>query len=330
MVSFPRPDEQPKQFTRCSNGFGPKWQKAAKETGTAYFRFSPLQGSEAPLTLKSIDFEVSGSPLPKDFRSLPKDFDSSSLMNEHKSRWSLPAVLMVLLGLSAVLLCRWRWKTPLRLFGLGALLWTISVAVKFAIAIPSCGPVDALLHQALAKHPADIANWAYIGLLTGITEVGIFLALAGWFQRRQWSWRDAASIGVGFGAIEAVLLGVAVAIPVAMGKVADPGTLVPVLERFLTIFIHVVTVVAPVYAVTRRKWGWFVFAFLHKSGVDALAAYVLLAGNNLMATHPWRVELGYFGPFAYIAIPILLILRKRWEDQPATDAAEPAQADTST
>jgi hypothetical protein len=313
MVRFRRPDEQPDQFARCSNGFVPEWQKTAKETGTAYFRFSRLPGSKAPLSLESIHFQVTGSPLPKGLHTLPKDFHSSWFHTEHKSAWSVPAVLMMLVGLSAFLLCKAIWRRPLRLFGLGALLWTISVAVKFAIAIPLNRPLDALLHRAFPKHPADLVFWIYLGLLTGITEVGIFLALAKWFQRRQWSWEDAASIGVGFGAIEAILLALAVALPVAMGKITDPGTLVPVLERFLTIFIHAVTVVAPIYAVTRRKWGWFAFAFIHKSGVDAVAAYAMLAGNNLLAMHPWRVELGIFGPFAYIAIPILLMLKKRWE-----------------
>ena len=313
MVRFRPPDEQPDQFGRCSNGFVPEWQKAAKETGAAYFRFSRLPGSKAPLGLESIRFQVSGSPLPTGFHTLPKDFHSSWFHTEHKPAWSVPAVLMMLVGLSAVVLCKAVWRRPLRLFGLGALLWTISVAVKVAITIPLNEPLNALLHRAFPKHPADLVLWIYIGLLTGITEVGIFLALAKWFQRRQWSWRDAASVGVGFGAIEAILVGLAVALPVAMGKITGPGTLVPVLERFLTIFIHVVTVVAAIYAVTRRKWGWFAFAFIYKSGVDGVAAYVLLAGHNLLAMHPWRVELGIFGPFAYIAIPILLMLKKRWE-----------------
>jgi uncharacterized membrane protein YhfC len=312
MVSTPRSDEQPGQFGRSANGFLPEWQKAAKKTGTAYFRFSRPAGGKVPLVIKSINIEVTGGPLTKGFHTPREDFRSSWFRSERKSALSLPALLMMLVGLSAVLLAKWRWRTPLRLFGLGALLWTISIAVKFAIAIPLSKPVEALLHQALPKHPADVTFWIYIGFLTGFTEVAIFLAMARWFQRRQWSWRDAASVGVGFGAIEAVLLGLGVAIAVATGM-PGPSTLAPALERFLTIFIHIATVVAPIYAVTRRKWGWFALAFIHKSGVDAVAAYILLAGSHLMAAHPWRVELVIFGPFAYIAIPILLVLRKRWK-----------------
>ena len=313
MVRLQRPDEHPDQFGRCSNGFVPSWQKAAKETGTAYFRFSRLPGGKAPVSLESVHLQVTGSPLPKGSHRLPKDYDRSWFHTEPKSAWSVPAVLMMLVGLSAVALCKAIWRTPFRLFGLGALLWVISVAVKVGIAIPLNAPASAALHHVLPRSAADVTFWIYIGLLTGITEVGIFLAMARWFRRRQWSWEDAASIGVGFGAIEAILLGLALLIAVAMGKSADPGTLVPVLERSLTIFIHGATAVAAIYAVTRGKWGWFAFAFIYKSGVDAVAAYVLLAGKNLLAMHPLRVELGIFGPFAYIAVPILLMLKKRWE-----------------
>lgn len=313
MERLQRLDGQRGQFSRCSNGFAPEGQKAAKKTGTAYFRFSRLPGSKVPLSLESIHFQVTGSPLPEGFHAPPKDFQSSWFHPEHKPAFSVTAAFVMLVGLSALLLSRWRWKTPLRLFGLGALLWTVSVAVKFALAVPLNKPMEALLHQALPKHPADVVFWIYAGLLTGVTEVGIFLALAKWFQRRQWSWRDAASVGVGFGAIEAILLSLAVAVPVAMGKMADPFTLTPALERLLMIFIHVATVVAPIYAVTRHKWGWFALAFVHKSGVDATAAYLMLAGSHLLAAHLWRVELVIIGPFAYIAIPILLLLKKRWQ-----------------
>lgn len=323
MGLFPQRDEEPDRFSRCANGIVPEWQKAAKKTGMAYFRFTRLPGSKAPLSLESIRFVVTGAPFPKGFQPAPEDLQSWLSHGEYPRAWSRTAALMILVGLLASLVSRWRWKTPLRLFGLGALLWTVSVAVKSGLAVLLNKPMESLLHQALPKFPADLVFWSYIGLLTGITEVGIFLAMAKWFQRRQWSWRDAASVGVGFGAIEAILLGVAVAVPVAMGKMPDPGTLAPVLERSLTIFIHVVTVVAPIYAITRHKWGWFAFAFFYKSAVDATAAYMLLAGSHLLAVHLWAVELGIFGPFAYIAIPILLILKKRWER-----GAEPKPAAT--
>lgn len=312
MVTLQKTSGQPNQFSNCSNGFAPEWLKATKETGITYFRFSHLPGGKAPLTLKSIFFEVSGSPLPKGFVAggqLPKEFYAPN--PGFKLSEAIPPKLMVLVGLLAILIGRRLWRTPLKLFGLGALLWTISVAVKFAIAILLNKPVESALHTIMPKHPADVTYWIYIGLLTGITEVGIFLALTRWFQRRQWSWRDAASVGIGFGAIESILLGVGAAIA-AISGFTNAGSFVPVLERALTIFIHTAATVIAIYAVTRRRWGWFVFAFLYKSGVDALAAYVLLAGQQLFASNPWFVELVYFGPFAYLAVPVMLYLRKRW------------------
>jgi uncharacterized membrane protein YhfC len=308
-----RPNEEnPREINHSAAGFVRSLSKSAAKSGTAFLRFRRSPGGQAPLVIQAVNIEVSGDPLPKDFRKLDKSFNDSWFPLALMGRVSVAGALMVLLGIFAVLFCRYVWRTPTRLFGLGALLWTIAVAVKVAIALPLNKPIGAILHHALHKPAGDVAFWIYIGLLTGITEVGIFLAMAGWFQRRRWSWKDAASVGVGFGAIESILLGLALIIPVAVGKVADPGTLVPVIERFLTIFIHTAATVMAIYGVTTQRWAWFWASFVYKSALDALAAFFLLSGHHLLTAHPWFVELGCFGPFAYAAIPILLILRSRW------------------
>ena len=293
------------QTSKSSSGFGSIMKRAATESGQTYLRFSRHEESKRDLILKSLTLEVSGDALPPNFRK-------SMALSPHAAA-SGAAGLMMLVGLLAVAFGLWRWKTPFRLFGLGALLWVVAVAVKVALAIPLNKPVMGALHAALPKHPADVTFWIYIGLLTGITEVGIFLALARWFQRRQWSWKDAASVGVGFGAIEAILVGLGLASAAVAGAAMEASIFNPPLERLLTIFIHTGATVMVIYAITRRKWGWFAFAFLYKSGVDAVAAYVLLAAKDLLASKQLFVELGYFGPFAYAAIPILWYLKRYWD-----------------
>jgi len=288
------------QTSNSSNGFGPDMKRSAVESGYAYFRFSRHDESKRDLILKSLSLEVGGDSLPQGFSGGTRPAPTT------------PGLLMMLVGLLAVAFGLWRWKTPLRLFALGALLWAVAVAVKVGLALLLNKQVEGGLQALMPKHPADVTFWIYIGVLTGITEVGIFLAMARWFQRRQWSWKDAASVGVGFGAIEAMLLGLGVTFAGMAGQPVETNVLVPALERFLTIFIHTAATVMVIYAITRREWGWFIFAFLYKSGVDAVAAYVLLAGQDLLASKPLLVELGYFGPFAYAAIPILWLLRKQW------------------
>ncbi len=308
VVNFPHTQEQPERMTYDGSGLNAESRQAAKKTGMAYFRFTHLPGSKAALVIKSVEIEVTGSPLPKGFGK-----PQSPGMSKEKLVLLIPAQLMILVGVLSVIICKRMWKTPLRLFWLGALLWVISVAFKAALALALNKPVSAALHHALSRHQADVLFWIFIGLLTGVTEVGIFLAMTKWFQRRQWTWTDAVSVGVGFGAIEAILLGIGMAVVVAVGKAGEMSTFVAPFERLITIFIHMAATTAAIYAVTRRKWGWLIFAFAYKSGVDAVAAYLLLAGHDLLASRPWFVELTYFGPFAYIGIPILLLLRARWD-----------------
>ena len=300
MVMSSSRDELPEQTSNSSSGFGPSMKRAATESGQAYFRFSRHDESKRDLILKSIALEISADRLPQGFSGGTRPAPTT------------PGLLMILVGTLAVAFGLWRWKTPFRLFGLGALLWVVAVAVKIGLAVLLNKQVEGGLQALMPKHPADVTFWIYIGVLTGITDVGIFLAMAKWFQRRQWSWKDAASVGVGFGAIEAILLGLGLVTAAMAGQPVETNVLVPALERFLTIFIHTAATVMCIYAVTNRKWRWFIFAFLYKSGVDAVAAYVLLAGQDLLASKPWLVELGYFGPFAYVAIPILWLLRKQW------------------
>lgn len=288
------------QMSNSSCGFGPDKRRAAMESGQAYFRFSRHPESKHDLTLKSIALEASGDTLPQAFSGGTRPAPTT------------PGLLMMLVGVLAVGFGLWRWKTPFRLFGLGALLWVVAVAVKVGLAVFLNKQVEGGLQALMPKHPADVTFWIYIGVLTGITEVGIFLAMARWFQRRQWSWKDAASVGVGFGAIEAGLLGLGLVTAAMAGAAGETNVLVPPLERFLAIFIHTAATAMCIYAVTRREWGWFAFAFLYKSGVDAVAAYMLLPGQDLLTSKPWLVELGYFGPFAYVAIPILWLLRRQW------------------
>jgi uncharacterized membrane protein YhfC len=283
-------------------GFGALDRRASKQSRQAYFRFSRHTESKRDLILKSIALEISADRLPQGFSGGTRPAPTT------------PGLLMMLVGVLAVGFGLWRWKTPFRLFGLGALLWVVAVAVKVGLAVFLNKQVEGGLQALMPKHPADVTFWIYIGVLTGITEVGIFLAMARWFQRRQWSWKDAASVGVGFGAIEAILLGLGLAGAALAGQSQEASMFIPPLERFLTIFIHTAATVMVIYAITRREWGWFILAFLYKSGVDAIAAYVLLAGKDILTSRPLVVELAYFGPFAYVAIPILWWLRRQWRN----------------
>lgn len=317
---------EPEKFSNHSCGFSPEKKKAASEPQVVYYRFRPSGelGDSYP-AIKHFGLKVSG-PIP------PEHFHKFSVWPRFIRL--LPARLMVLVGLVPVIILRKWWKTPWRLFALGAVLWIVSVAAKLGFALLGNNPVEKALHAILPTFPADIAFWLYIGLLTGIFECGIFLLLIKYIRRRQWTFKDATSAGVGFGAVEAIALGIAMAIATSM-KISVSGELnqavvilwhAPV-ERLIAIAVHAASVAMIIYALTQRKWGWFVASFLYKSGVDALASFVFLARADLMKTQPWFVELCLFGPFACAGLCILLVLRRLWNKK--DDIQAPAQVSSA-
>lgn len=302
-------EREAEKFSRQSCGFSSRLKKAASESGYAYVRFSTVggQGDSYP-AIKYFGLQVSG---PK----APEHFHGFSLW--WKLMGFLPARLMVIVGLGSVIICKKFWKTRWRLFGLGALLWIASVTGKSIFALLANKPIETALQSVLPRLPANLVFWSYIGLLTGIFECGIFLLLARYLRRKQWTWNQASSVGVGFGAVEAVMLGAAAAIAASLeGPVSSSfdfaSWLLGPVERLIALALHTASVTMIFYAFTQRKWGWFVSSFFYKSGVDAVAAFVLLSGTNLLQTHPWFVQLCLFGPFAYAGLYILVLLRRRW------------------
>ena len=96
--------------------------------------------------------------------------------------------------------------------------------------------------------------------------------------------------------------------------------LVPAMERLIAVVVHTAAVVMIVYALSERKWSWLVASFAYKSGIDAVAAAVLLSGSDWLSAHPWLVELVLFGPFACAGLWILAFLARAWQ-RPFTEAA---------
>ncbi len=120
------------------------------------------------------------------------------------------AAMLVVAGVS-VWICRRRTQAAWRWFWIGAGLWTVAVAVKFAIAIPLNTPLLGALKSSLPHWAYLTLGMIYGGAMTGLTEV-LFVYLAGlrWRQMAATAER-AAAIGVGAGAFEAAMLAIAAA-----------------------------------------------------------------------------------------------------------------------
>ena len=208
------------------------------------------------------------------------------------------AVALAFVGYAAINKLGWRY------LGLGALLWVVTVALKIAWAIP----MNPLVHSLMAPLPDVIDKLLfelYIGTLTGIFEVGITWIVLRYTRLGKAAWKSALSFGIGFGAIEAFLLGLG-SLGAVTAAILIPDRLpldflkqfsqsnflfflAPIWERFFAVLIHIYTNVLIFYAVVQRRPGWFWLAFVYKSLIDAAAAFYLL--NNIQGlVQIWCME----------------------------------------
>lgn len=239
---------------------------------------------------------------------------------ERASVWPglVTALGMMLVALASVWLWRRRCNASWRWFWAGAALWTVAVAVKFAIAIPLNEP---LLHYLKSSLP----HWAYLtagsiygGAMTGATEVVfVFIAALIWRSLAVTAHR-AAGVGVGAGAFEAALLAIGVAIAavaISQGKAAWASVLlVPAVERVIAILCHVAARLLALLAVASRRWSLFWYGFLLLSGVDGVATLLHLTGQ-VGTLSPWITE-ALLAPFGLVSIPIIRWCMVSWPTPP--------------
>lgn len=226
----------------------------------------------------------------------------------------------------------WRSRLPFRSLALGALFWILTVAVKFIIAIP----LNPVIFRILA--PVGDGRWqdwvfsVYIGLLTGITEVLIVwwalkkkpITTATGMSRKRISlrmngreWRHALAFGIGFGVIEALILGFSSFSSVVAGLTVPEQiplptlnalavanhplvALAPVWERFFTIFVHIACNVLLFYGAVAGKNQYFWISFWFKTGLDSVAGFAQLIGIDTLGIM-WLIE-GIIGVFGLISI----------------------------
>ncbi len=190
--------------------------------------------------------------------------------------------------------------------GLGALGWIVSVFLKFMVAIPANTPIYNLL---IGETRGGIGEWVFhlwVGLLTGIFEVLFIWVILRYTRVGKASWKKALAFGIGFGAFEALVLGLASAGSTLMAMVS-PGLLpaesiaalaqnanplwglAPVSERFFVVLVHIFSNVLMFHAIATRKPGGLWIAFIYKTLIDTLASYAQLAGLDTL-TKIWTVE----------------------------------------
>jgi len=222
--------------------------------------------------------------------------------------------------------------------GLGALAWGVTVALKFLWATRLNAPIYNALTGALPESIAMLLFYIYVGLLTGMTEVLLTWLVVRYTRLGQVPWGKALAFGIGFGAVEALLLGfsslssiiTALAMPEALPtdvltQLAAANNplwgVAPIVERFFTCLVHIFCNVALFYGTVKKEARWLWLSFLFKSGIDAVAAFAQLWG----LTELWRV---WFIEAVVVVWGLLGWWGARWvrEHYPASAATEPEAA----
>lgn len=221
--------------------------------------------------------------------------------------------------------------------GIGALAWTAGVALKFAWAIPTNKPVLSAITRLLGPDLGPPAGWLYTGLLTGVFECGATWVFVKKTRVREADPAQAVAFGLGFGAIEALLVGVVtlVAFGIALlafqhlptdaqeklleGTSSPWMTPLPIVERVSAIASHTVSCVLIVWSVQRRRAVWFWVSFAYKTLIDGFAAW----GIERFQVKTSITHLAEFNAIfaAYVAVSVVLMVALA--RQPARPIAPP-------
>jgi len=205
---------------------------------------------------------------------------------------------MFLVGLLFSLIFKRKKRVAFIYILYGAIIWIVTIALKFAWAVPVNKLLNNWIYTVLPAKIAGPLFWVYVGLLTGIFECGGIYLIIRYSRLKKMSLFESYGFGYGFGCIEAILLGLAqfaAVAAMATGKAPVPyiGWLTvpaPIVERVMTIFLHLFTTLLIIYAIKERKPYLFWLSFLYKSFVDTIAAWAQLSFGVTTASHIWIVE----------------------------------------
>lgn len=241
----------------------------------------------------------------------------------------IPAVGMMIVASAAVIFWHRVSKLQFRWFWMGAGLWVVAVALKMACGLLTNEPVIGFLKESLSYPLLILGGGLYFGIQSSLFEIGLtFMAVLFWRQIG----RDAnlaIGIGIGAGAFEAFLLGIASIVAISTFLFGLPGAekvgegidavaavtplfwLLAPTERIIAILCHASSRALVLLGVTNRKhhlvfWGFFLFTLL-----DGIAGALHVSGK-IGQISMWWIELAML-PFALISILVLTLCHARWD-----------------
>ena len=236
---------------------------------------------------------------------------------------SLSGLGMILVGVFAVLYWRWKTKVSFHYFFLGMALWSATMLIKVLLDHTVTPLIARLLSD---PFKSKLLLSFYLGLRTGILEVLLVYLILLKMLRMEVGWNEAVAFGIGFGSLEAVILGFSSLttiitftlkpellqlIPPAQREVVESqlsmSSLVipaPIMERFFTLYIHVFASVLIFSSLIIYSWSPVTIAFIFKTVVDTVAGYYAQTGVKKSIAKIYYVEalIGIFWIISFIGL----------------------------
>jgi uncharacterized membrane protein YhfC len=232
-----------------------------------------------------------------------------------------------MMAVAVVAVAWWRRKTKVswKWFGFGALVWIAAIAVKLAMDLTISGPMQYGILDLYGMGALIAFASVYVGLRTGFLESGFTYIFAKKKKKKaKITFNEAVAFGIGFGAIEAFLLGLSSALNIlviylfpsildSLGVVQkdmvlsslSQGTLavVPaIVERIAAIFIHVFAAVLAIASVNTGKMKYIWGSVAYKAVTDGMIpALAVLGSMGLLSSYTMEIPvivlavIGYFG-----------------------------------
>jgi uncharacterized membrane protein YhfC len=198
-------------------------------------------------------------------------------------------------------------------FLFGMLGWIVTVAIKFAVAIPFNQPVARWLALSFSAGLGTVFYHIYVGSLTAVTECGILYLAIRFLPLRRYRFDKVIAFGIGFGAIEAILLGLRYGVMTMMLDLSDfarvPVGYSGIVERASTLLVHTCSCALIFYSIVAHRPLLFWVAYFAKGTVDGLASW-------LMLSRPAQDTLFWVGLYSsYLMMALLSAIALRWLDK---------------
>lgn len=230
----------------------------------------------------------------------------------------------IIIGFLSIIIWKIRGNVEVRYFLLGGLVWGISIAPKIAMDFTLTPRLNSWAKDTFSITGLLIILGIYVGLRTGLLECGFAFLAFSRTRLRKATLEEATAFGVGFGAIEAILIGfpslmqllmfivnpsILESLSPAQRKIIESSlnsptwvTIAPVVERTFTLFAHIFASVLIYISVAQRKLNLLLIAILYKTALDSMVPYIQTMINidmpiTLLEAEVWVTIMGSIGLF---------------------------------